>query len=145
MVVTKGRNCYCLYNNLCNRHSHNTMIQSQILLNGLHCSSHVSLIDLRQHVWVLYLFSRLFWPTIRCNVSSCTPVTFQSKMHLHQWSNRKMAIFRLSWAVTKTCCPPLGVCQNSFHLASSWHYRCYLHSCWGWLSVSQDCIALAFW
>ena len=53
----------------------------------------------------LYLFSRLFWPASRLTVISLTPVTFQSREHLHLWWKRKLASFRLSWAITETYCP----------------------------------------
>ena len=51
----------------------------------------------------------LFCPASGCTVSSCTPVTSQSKVLLHQWWNRKTAGFRFSWAMTETCCPQLGI------------------------------------
>ena len=57
----------------------------------------------------LYLSSNLFCPASRCTVSSHTPVTPQSKVHLHQQWNRKMASFRFSWATVETCCLLSGI------------------------------------
>ena len=33
----------------------------------------------------------------------------KSKVHLHLWWNKKPPSFRFSWAITKTCCPLLGI------------------------------------
>ena len=54
-----------------------------------------------------YLYSSLslICPASRHTVSSSTPITSQSKVHLHQWWNRKAASFRFSWAVTDSYRP----------------------------------------
>ena len=57
----------------------------------------------------LYSSLILFCHASRCTVSSCTTITSQPKVHLHQWWNRKTASFRFSWAMTETCCPQLGI------------------------------------
>ena len=57
----------------------------------------------------LYLCLSLFWPFVMHIVSSFTPAISESKVHLHLWSNRKMASFRFLWAITQTCCPMLGI------------------------------------
>ena len=91
----------------------------------------------------LHLCLSLFCPASRCTVSSCTYVTSQSKVHLHQWWNRKTVSFRFSWAMAETCCPLLGIPQHSCHLASLWHCRCHQHPCLWVLSTFQDCLVLA--
>ena len=52
----------------------------------------------------LYSFFGLFCSTSRCTVYSHSHIISQSKVHLHQWWNRKRASFRFSWAMNETCC-----------------------------------------
>ena len=57
----------------------------------------------------LYSSMRFFCPASRCTVSSCTYIISQSKVHLHQWWNRKADNFRFSWAMIDNCCLCSGV------------------------------------
>ena len=57
----------------------------------------------------LYSSLSLFCPTSRQTVSSCTPVTSQSKTYLHLSWHKKTAILRYSLAIIETCCPLLNV------------------------------------
>ena len=58
-----------------------------------------------------YSSSSFFCSASRCTVSSCFPIIFQSKVHLHLWWNRMAANFRFSWAMIDTFCPLLGIPQ----------------------------------
>ena len=57
----------------------------------------------------LYLSLSLFWPVMRCTVSSFTHVISQSKVHLHLWWNKKAASFNFYWSIAETYCPLLGI------------------------------------
>ena len=92
-----------------------------------------------------YSCLNLFWPPSRCTVSSHTPVTYQSKVHLPQWWKRKTASFTFSWAKTKSCCllsgVPLALLPPGFLMA--------LQMSSTFLSVStlslSGCLVPAFW
>ena len=48
----------------------------------------------------LYSSLSIFCPVSRHTVSTHTLIVSQSKVHLHQWWNRKTTGFRLSWAIS---------------------------------------------
>ena len=82
---------YGLLNNICKRFSHDTMAWSKVLFDDLHSPCHINLINLGSTLGRVYLSSSLFCPARRCIVSSHTPVTSHSKVHLYLWWTRKTA------------------------------------------------------
>ena len=109
---------------------------TSVLINDLHCPCHFSIIDLWWNVWFFYSSSSLFSPARRYTVSLCTPIIFQSKVHLQLWWNWKAASFRFSWAITVTCCPLLGILSEFLLPGFLSHCRCNQHSSLWKLSLS---------
>ena len=85
------------------------MVWFEVFFNGLHHLCHIRFINLWQHVGGIIHIFEFFFLIMRCTLSSFTPVISQSKIYLHLWWNRKMASFRLFWAITEICCPLLGI------------------------------------
>ena len=144
-ITTIGINSYGFSDDTCKRHSNNAKTWSEILFDGLHCLCHAGLVDHRQYICILNSFLSLFCPASKHTVTSCTPVTFQSKVYLHLWWNMKVASLQFSWAITKLIVPCQAFHQHSCRLLSLWNYRQNQHFClWG-LSTNQDCLVPALW
>ena len=106
-----------------------------MIFNGLHCTCHVSLIDIRHNIWVLLV---IFGLLLACKQTNYVfPHSSQSKVYLHLWWNRKSTSFCSPGVWLKLVALCQVFCQNSYCLGSLWHCRCHWHSC-QWLSMASS-------
>ena len=102
-IITIDLDSYGLPNEACKWGSYDTTMWSKIFFHGLHHPYPVSLVDLRQHIWILIIVFKPFLHASMQNVFSHTPITLLSELYLPLWWNRKTASFMFYWAITETC------------------------------------------